>query len=44
MLVENKPMGNKPNPIDRVLNDIQEDWIHYGKNLGLRVAYIDDEE
>ena len=37
-------MDKKPNPLDQVLNDIQEDWINYGKNLGLRLASIDDEE
>lgn len=44
VLVESKPVPKKATIPDRVLNDIQEDWVNYGKNLGLRVAAIDDEE
>lgn len=43
-VLKSKPEVKKSNPPERILNDIQEDWISYGKNLGLRVAAIDDEE
>ncbi len=43
-ILESKPEVKKSNPPERILNDIQEDRISYGKNLGLRVVAIDDEE
>ena len=44
-VLESKPEVNKkPIPLERILNDIEEDWISYVNNLGLRVAAIDDEE
>ena len=44
-VLESKPEVNKkPIPLERILNKIEEEWLSYGKNLGLRVAAIDDEE
>ena len=44
-VLESKPEVNKkPIPLERILNDIEEDWISYVNNLGLRVAASDDEE
>jgi len=41
-LVATKPEIKKPN--DRVLSDVQEDWVTYCKNYGMRVAAIADED
>nr|CAH0100524.1 unnamed protein product [Daphnia galeata] len=44
-VLESKPEVNKkPIPLERILNKIEEEWLSYGKNLGLRVAAIDDKE
>jgi|LakMenEpi03Aug12_release.lakeMendotaPanAssembly.Ray.scaffolds.fasta_scaffold1378767_1 hypothetical protein len=43
-VLESKPEDKKPNHPEQILNHIEEDWINYGKNLGLRVAAIEDEE
>ena len=44
-VLESKPEVNKkPIPLDRILKKIEEEWLSYGKNLGLRVAAIDDKE
>ena len=33
---ESKTEVKKLNPPERILNDIEKDWISYGKNLGFR--------
>ena len=44
-VLESKPEVNKkPIPLEQILNKIEEEWLSYGKNLGLRVTAIDDEE
>ncbi len=43
-VLDSKPEVKKSNPPERILNEIQEEWITYCKSLGLRVAAIDDEE
>lgn len=45
VLADGKPEPKtKPGHPERALNAVQEDWINYGKNLGLRVAAINDED
>ncbi|EFX72802.1 hypothetical protein DAPPUDRAFT_253916 [Daphnia pulex] len=43
-VLESKPEVKKSNPPERILNEIQEEWITYCKSLAFRVAAIDDEE
>ena len=39
-VLESKPEDKKQNHPERILNHIEEDWLSYGKNLGLCVAAI----